>query len=78
MINIKNRWSAKTPKFFRNIIKIGLSISGIALAMHLAMEGAGAVEPQWWVCVYPYLIGLPAGMAACAKLTRDFGQDDDK
>ena len=67
--NIRNRWKAETPIFFKNVVKIGVSISGVALAMHLAIIGAGAVEPQWWVDIYPYVIAIPAGMAATAKLT---------
>lgn len=69
--NLKNRWKAETPIFFKNIIKICLSISGIAIAMHIAVEAAGAVEPQWWVNVYPYIVAIPAGMAATAKLTQN-------
>lgn len=76
--SIKNRWLAKTPKFFKNIIRIGISISGIAIAMHGAMLAAGAIEPEWWITIYPYLVSIPAGMAACAKLTRDYGIDEQK
>jgi len=72
---IKDRWKAETPIFFKNIIRIGLSISGISLAMHGAMIAAGAIEPQWWINLYPYLIAIPAGMAATAKLTRGYGSD---
>ena len=75
---IRNRWKAETPKFFKNIVKIGLSISGIALAMHLAVLGAGAEEPQWWIDVYPYIIAIPAGMAATAKLTMKQKNDESK
>ena len=42
IMEIKNRWKSETPKFFKYIIKIGLSVSGVALAMHLAVIGAGA------------------------------------
>ena len=76
IIEIKNRWKSKTPIFFKNIVKIGLSISGVALAMHLAVLGAGAEEPQWWVNIYPYIIAIPAGMAATAKLTKDYDIDE--
>jgi len=78
IMEIKNRWKSETPKFFKYIIKIGLSVSGVALAMHLAVIGAGAEEPQWWIDIYPYIIAIPAGMAATAKLTRDYGIDDQK
>jgi hypothetical protein len=78
IMEIRNRWKSETPKFFKGIVKIGLSISGVALAMHLAVIGAGAGEPQWWIDIYPYIIAIPAGMAATAKLTRDYGIDDQK
>lgn len=68
---LKDRWKSSTPKFFKNVLKIGLSISAIALAIHLAVSTAGAIEPQWWLDLYPYLIGIPAGMAAVAKLTKE-------
>ena len=76
--SLKNRWASKTPKFFKGIIKVGLSISGIAVAMHIAVIGAGATEPQWWIDIYPYLIAIPAGMAATAKLTTDYGIKEQK
>ena len=73
LMEIRDRIKAKTPKFFKKIGYIAASISGVAIAMQVAMTSAGAVLPDWWVCVYPYLIGLPAGIAACAALTRDYG-----
>ena len=76
--NIRNRWKAETPIFFKNVVKIGVSISGVALAMHLAIIGADAVEPQWWVDIYPYVIAIPAGMAATAKLTTNYGNKEQK
>ena len=47
MLKLRNRWKSETPKFFKNIIRIGVSISGVAIAIHMAIEAAGAVEPQW-------------------------------
>ncbi len=76
MREFKDRWNSKTPLFFKNIIRIGLSISGVALAMHEAMTISGAIEPSWWINIYPYLISIPAGMAATAKLTRDHKEEN--
>ena len=78
MQDLRNRWKSETPKFFKKIIRIGLSISGIAIAIHVAVDAAGAIEPQWWITIYPYIVGLPAGMAATAKLTRNYGIDEQK
>lgn len=68
---VSGRWRATTPHFFKRIIYIGSIVSGVALAIHVALLAGGAVEPQWWQDVYPYLIGVPAGMAAVAKLTKE-------
>jgi len=76
ILNLRNRWKSETPKFFKNIIRIGVSISGVAIAMHVAVDAAGAVEPQWWITIYPYVVAIPAGMAATAKLTRNYGIDE--
>ena len=65
------RWKATTPKFFKNIVVIGSSISLVAVAIHTAMTAAGAIPPDWWVTVYPYIVGASAGMAAVAKLTKE-------
>ena len=64
------RWKATTPLFFKWIVRLGLAVSGTAVAIHVALVSGGAVEPAWWTDIYPYLIGVPAGMAAVAKMTR--------
>lgn len=76
LAEIKNRWKSETPIFFKKIVRVGISISGVALAMHLAMVSSGAIEPQWWMNIYPYVIAIPAGMAATAKLTRSYNVKD--
>ena len=50
----------------------------MSIAMHMACMGAGAVEPYWWTAIYPYLVGVPAGMAFVGKLTRDNNQGGNK
>lgn len=65
------RWRATTPRFFKRIIYIGSVVSGVALAIHVALVAGSAIEPQWWQDIYPYLIGVPAGMAAVSKLTKE-------
>ena len=69
------RWKAKTPKIFKRIIKFALAISGLAIAVHGALVAAGAVEPDWWTAIYPYLIGVPAGMASVAKITQSYDEN---
>jgi hypothetical protein len=43
----------------------------MAVAMHMACMAAGAIEPYWWTSVYPYVVGISAGMAFVSKLTKD-------
>ncbi len=70
MREISTRWKSDTPKFFKWIMRIGLSISAIAIAMNTSMEVAHANVPSWWDMIYPYLVSIPAGMAATATLTK--------
>ncbi|WP_333615549.1 hypothetical protein [Bacteroides pyogenes] len=53
------------------MIWIGTSVSGIAIAVNTAMGAAGATIPSWWSNVFPYLVGVPAGMAAISKLAKE-------
>ena len=74
---IKDRWNSKSPIIFKRITNICCSVSAVAIAVNLALSASGASEPSWWVSIYPYLVGIPAGMAAMAKLTKeDHGQQD--
>lgn len=69
--SIISRWRATTPRFFKNIVVLGSGISIVAVAIHTAMTAAAATPPEWWMKIYPYLVGTAAGMAAVAKLTRE-------
>lgn len=73
--NLKKRWKAKTPRIFKFIIKVALGVSGVSVAIHSALMAAGAGEPMWWQEIYPYLVGVPAGMAAVAKITQTYDKD---
>jgi hypothetical protein len=69
------RWMNKMPTFFRNIFWLCSLISGMALATNTAMTAAGAVPPEWWSDIFPYLVGIPAGMAFAAKFSQTYGTD---
>lgn len=58
------------PVFFKWIMGIGTSVAAIALAIQMALDSGGATIPEWWAKVYPYLIGIGAGMTASAKFTQ--------
>ena len=47
-------------------------ISGTALAANEAMQLAGATPHEWWADLFPYLVGVPAGMAFVAKFTQTY------
>ena len=70
ILELRNRWKSESPLFFKKVMQIGVFISGMSLSMHIAMSSSGANEPTWWINIYPYLIAIPAGMAACAKMTK--------
>lgn len=75
-MSIKERWKARSPKIFRRIYKWASGVAAVAVAVQTAMVGAGATIPHWWEVAFPYLVGLSAGMAAVAKLTREDGDND--
>lgn len=66
------RWKNAMPKFFRIIFWICSLISGTALAANTAILAAGGTTHEWWQDIYPYLIGVPAGMAFAAKFTQQY------
>lgn len=67
---IIKRWQAKMPIFFKWIMGIGTGVAAVALAIQMALNSGGAIAPEWWEKLYPYLIGIGAGMTACAKFTQ--------
>ena len=75
---IKTRWQKTMPKFFAVICWVGVLISSTALTVNEAMSVAGAVAPDWWVAIYPYLVGMPAAAAAVAKCTRTYDDENEK
>ena len=72
---LTSRWKNAMPKFFRTIFWICSLISGTALAINTSILAAGGTTHEWWNDIYPYLIGIPAGMAFCAKFTQTYGVD---
>lgn len=67
---IRERWTAQIPVFFKWIMGIGTGIASIAFSIQMALDSSGATAPDWWVTIYPYLIGIGAGMTATAKFTQ--------
>ena len=55
-----DRWRSESPLIFKRITNFCLAISGMAIAIHVAVSASGATEPEWWNTIYPYLVGIPA------------------
>lgn len=74
MSEIWNRLKAKTPKLFRNIRNIGLTVSAISVTI----LGAGIAIPDSLGALIS-LIGAVAGAVAAgiAQLTTIWGTDED-
>ena len=67
---IRERWKAQIPLFFKWVMGIGTGVAATALAIQMALDTGNAVAPEWWTKIYPYLIGIGAGMTASAKFTQ--------
>jgi hypothetical protein len=69
---LKHRWTNAMPKFFARICWVCALISGTALAVNTAITAGGGTTHEWWNDLYPYLLGIPAGMAFVAKFTQNY------
>lgn len=67
------RWHSKMPRFFRWMIYACAFVAGLALSVNTAITMGGGTPHEWWNDIYPYLLGVPAGMAFCCKFTVDGG-----
>jgi hypothetical protein len=69
---LRHRWQNAMPRFFARICWICALISGTALAVNTAINAGGGTTHEWWNDLYPYLLGIPAGMAFVAKFTQNY------
>lgn len=72
---ISQRWRNTMPRFFACICWVGALVSGTALAVNTAITAGGGVPHEWWSDIYPYLLGIPAGMAFVAKFTQSYDKN---
>lgn len=72
---ILERWHKAMPKFFKRVMWICGLISGTALAINEAMQLAGASPHEWWIDIFPYLVGAPAGAMFVCKFTVKGGME---
>lgn len=66
---LRRRWVAKMPTFFRRLGVVCACIVATAIGINTMLGIAGATPHQWWNDIYPLLIGVPTGMAIVCKLT---------
>ena len=69
---LSHRWKNTMPKFFRIVFWVCALVSGTALAVNTAIISAGGIPHEWWSDLYPYFIGIPAGMAFVCKFTQQY------
>ena len=65
------------PKFFKKLMWVCALVGGTAVAVNMAMTAFGAQPHEWWVNVYPYLVGGSAGMMFACKMTVKGGVPED-
>ena len=68
------RWKAKSPEYFKTILKWSVGVLTALIAGYTAMMTAGVAIPAWLQAVYPYAVGFSAGLASLSKVTK---QPDD-
>lgn len=64
--NAKRRWNARTPIFFRSIIKAGIAIAGVGTTL-LALPVA---LPAALVTASTYMIAVGSTAAVISKFTK--------
>ena len=65
-----DRWRAETPLIYKRVQASAASLSAIAIAVNTACVSAGAALPEWWVKMFPYLVGIGAAITAIAQFTK--------
>ena len=73
---IKERWTQKMPRFFRQLVVLCVCIVGTAFGINQVMVIGGATPHEWWTDIYPLLLSVPTGMAIVCKLTVAGGYKD--
>ena len=73
---LKGRWTAKMPRFFRQLTVLCACVAGTAFGINTMLTMAGAMTHEWWNDIYPLLIGVPTGMIIVCKLTVAGGYKD--
>lgn len=70
------RWNEKMPRFFYWLVVIAFGVGCGAFTINTAIHSAGAVPHPWWSDMYPYIIGVSAGIVFACKFTVRGGYKD--
>lgn len=71
----KARWKARTPKVFKRVQRACAFIATVALGINSFCAMGGAIMPEWWITVYPYLLGACAALWAGYQFTQQYDND---
>ena len=71
-IAIRKRFSIAMPKFFKWLMAVTGAIATVAIATNEFMIRGGAIPPDWWTTIYPYILGAAGGAMGVCKLTRTY------
>ncbi len=72
---LQSRWRNSMPRFFNRVCWLSALVSGTALAVNTAVVQGGGTTHEWWNDIYPYLLGVPAGMFFAAKFTQNYDKN---
>lgn len=67
------RWKLKMPRLFYWMTIVAACVLSVAVTIHFTVETAGAQHVEWWSTIYPYIVGVCAGIIAVCKLTVNGG-----
>lgn len=73
---LKNRWMAKMPRFFRMIAYITINILAIATTVNFGVPALGGQLYDWWGDVYTHILTGGLCILATCKVTVAGGYKD--
>ena len=73
---IRDRWTAKMPRFFRQLVKLAASVIVIVFAINSGVPALGGTLHPWWTDIYTYIISACIGIIVTCKMTVAGGYRD--
>lgn len=69
IIKLIDDFKADTPRIARKVRNFAACISGCAVAVMTTLLTAQSQIPDWFINIYPYLIGIPAAIAFISQFS---------